>query len=215
MPVKQTTMIEPLAPLDAVLSMVKIVIVTGFVFFAVAVPFGNVTIFNVGDDDVCVTTRNNFGFDDEMDKFERDTLGLRRGIEVYGESSNFCNTDPHLKDQVLIGLTNGPTSVVFIGFVLLTRRTIRYTRRNGLFSQQLAERIERLGWLLLAGLLGASIIEWLAEGLLIQTMRSTESWASGSFGISVPGIIGAYGLVSIGRIMNRAAALQAEADATI
>ena len=41
------------------------------------------------------------------------------------------------------------------------------------------------------------------------------SWADGSIGISVPGIIGAYGLVSIGRIMNRAAALQAEADATI
>lgn len=46
-------------------------------------------------------------------------------------------------------------------------------------------------------------------------MVRTADWASGSFSISIPGIIGAYGLVSIGRVMNRAAALQSDADATI
>ena len=206
---------DPLAPLDAILSVFKIAIVAGVIGFAALIPFGDATIFNVGDDEVCITTGTTFGFDDGADKLEREDLGLQRDVEIYGTTSNLCNTDPHLKDQVLIGLTNAPTSIVFIGFVFLTQRTIRYARSNGLFSRPLAERIERLGWLLLLGLVGASVVEWLAEGLLLETMRSTESWTSGSFGISVPGIIGAYGLVSIGRIMKHAAALQAEADATI
>ena len=38
------------------------------------------------------------------------------------------------------GVTQIPTTVVFVGFLLLTRRTIKYARRNGLFSPELAAR---------------------------------------------------------------------------
>ena len=104
---------------------------------------------------------------------------------------------------------------MFFGFVLLTRRIIRYGRQHGLFSGELAQRIKRLGWLLLAGLLVAGFLKWLGEGLLLSSMVDSMSWTNGSVGVSVPALIGAFGLVSIGRVMHHAAALQAEADATI
>lgn len=208
---------DPLAPLDTITGILTGLLIVGLAFAGLAVLFmDNPSFLGIGDDDVCVAT-NRFGYDigTELNEFDRQDFGIRKHVEVGSDTTSVCDEKPGITAQVLGGLTTAPTFVVFLGFILLTRRTIRYAQKHGLFSQTLAERIERLGWLLLFGLIGAALIEWLAEGQLLSAMLREADWASGSFSISVAGIIGAYGLVSIGRIMNRAAALQADSDATI
>ncbi|MDX6233019.1 MAG: hypothetical protein QOH68_2019 [Nocardioidaceae bacterium] len=209
---------DPLGPLDVVTYVLASLLITALALGAIAMAFGaDVTIFGIGEDDVCVTSQNAYASiqTNDVPSDMRDLDGLKRHVTTFPDSTTVCDKKPGLWGKALLVLTQAPTFFVFLGFILLARRIITYAQRNGLFSRALAARIERLGWLLVVGLVLSALVEWLAEGLLLSTMTTHASWASGSFGISIPGIIGAYGLVSIGRIMNRAAALQADADATI
>lgn len=178
----------------------------------------SVSLFGMGrEQSVCVDRNMTVGDDDsgELSQLDRDDYQLRDGVTYYSSSTTLCLPDPGADEVALVGLTEAPASVVFVAFLLLTRRIIRYARRHGFFSRPLAARIERLGWLLLLGLLGAAVISWIAEGLLVRRLLTDQSWASGSFHVSVAGIIGAYGIISVGRVMARAAELQSDADATI
>lgn len=209
---------DPLGPLDVITSVFAGLLITGLVFAAIALTFSdNFSVMGIGDDTTCVTSPKAYASvqTDDVPNDVRDLDGLKRNVTTFPDSTNVCDNKPNAWGKTLFVLTQAPTVLVFLGFILLTRRIITYAQQNGLFSLPLAERIERLGWLVLIGLVGAAIVEWLAEGLLLSTMTTQASWSSGSFDISVAGIIGAYGLVSIGRIMSHAAALQADADATI
>lgn len=211
--------VDALSPLDAITGVFAGILLTVLALGSVAVFFDDsTTMFGMGRDaSVCVERNMSIGDygTGEPSTIERDDYGLRDGVTYYVNMTNICLADPGADDVALLGLTEAPTPLVFVAFLLLTRRIIKYARRHGFFSRPLAERIERLGWLLLLGLIGASIISWIAEGLLVSRMLTDQGWASGSFHISVAGIIGAYGIVSIGRVMARAAALQSDADATI
>ena len=209
---------DPLGPLDAITSILAGLLLTVLALGGIALAVGdNWSVMGVGADDACVTSHSGYATiqSDDVAHELRKQDGLRRHVSVNPDSANVCDNQPSAWAKSLFVLTQSPTFLVFIGFILLARRIIKYAQQNGLFSQPLAERIERLGWLLLLGLVVSALVEWFAEGLLLSTMTTQASWSSGSFGISVPGIIGAYGLVSIGRVMNHAAALQADADATI
>ena len=209
---------DPLGPLDVVTGLLAGLLLTALALGAIALAIGdNWTVMGVGADDACMTSHSGYATvqsDDETRELRAED-GLKRHVSVNPDSANLCDNEPNAWGKTLFVLTQSPTALVFLGFILLARRIIKYAQQNGLFSQPLAERIERLGWLLLLGLVVSALVEWFAEGLLLSTMTTQASWSSGSFGISVPGIIGAYGLVSIGRVMNHAAALQADADATI
>lgn len=215
--VKKAKATDPLGPLDAITGMISGFLLAAIAFGVVFTILGDhVSVMGIEADRVCVTTRNvPYGEPVELDKVDRQDLGIRKHVDVDSSGTSVCDKEPDAKAHTLSVLTALPTFVVFLGFILLTHRTIRHAQKHGLFSATLAERIERLGWLLLFGLIGAALIEWLTEGQLLAAMLRDSGWVSGSFGVSVPGIIGAYGLVSIGRIMGHAATLQAEADATI
>jgi hypothetical protein len=211
--------VDALSPLDTITGVFASILLTVLALGSVAVVFDDsVTMFGMGRDaTVCVDRNMSIGDDGtgELSQLERDDYDLRDGVTYYSNETTICQPDPGVGEVALAGLTESPTPLVFVAFLLLTRRIITYARRHGFFSRPLAERIERLGWLLLLGLIGASVISWIAEGLLVSRMLTDQSWASGSFHISVAGIIGAYGIVSIGRVMARAADLQSDADATI
>ncbi|KRC65033.1 hypothetical protein ASE12_09825 [Aeromicrobium sp. Root236] len=208
---------DPLGPLDTITGMISGLLLTLLAFTVVfSVLSDDVSFMGVGDDEVCVSTHLISTIESrELDGADRQDYGIAKHVDVESAKTSVCDEKADVEAHTWGVLTELPSFVVFLGFILLTRRTIRYAQKHGLFSASLADRIERLGWLLLFGLLGAALVEWLAEGQLLSDMLRDADWASGSFGISVPGIIGAYGLVSIGRVMNRAAALQADADATI
>ena len=208
---------DPLGPLDTITGMISGLLLTLLAFTVVfSVLSDDVSFMGVGDDEVCVTTHRISTIESrELDDADRQDYGIARHVDVEPAKTSLCDEKAGVEAHTWGVLTELPSFFVFLGFILLTRRTIRYAQKHGLFSASLADRIERLGWLLLFGLLGAALIEWLAEGQLLSDMLRDADWSSGSLGISVPGVIGAYGLVSIGRVMNRAAALQADADATI
>ncbi len=217
---KKAKVRDPLGPLDAVTGIFAGLLLTGLAFAGIA---GIAALFNddisvmgIGENRICVETNQfSYGEMQPIDDLDRQDVGIRKNVKIDSGDTSVCDVKPGATQQALNGLTQIPTFTVFLGFILLTRRTIRHAQKHGLFSATLAARIERLGWLLLFGLVGAALIEWLAEGQLLLGMLRDAGWASGSFGVSVPGIIGAFGLVSIGRIMSHAAALQADADATI
>jgi hypothetical protein len=208
--------VDALRPLDAITSVLAGILLTVFVLGGLATAFGaGITFFEVNGDEVCIDTHGSFGASSDVDSLDRDLYGLRKDVTTHPARTTLCDPHPDMPERVLAGLTSVPTFAVFAGFLLMTRRTIGYARRRGLFSIPLAERIERIGRLLLVGLLGAAVVEWLASGLLLDRLLTNTSWAGGSFSVSIAGIIGAVGLISIGRVMRQAAALQADADTTI
>jgi hypothetical protein len=214
--VKEPKTHDPLGPLDAITRILAGVLLTFLTLGAVAaIVDDNASVFGMDRQEICIEQNFSLTDDTDMVKEMRDARGIRKGMTVFSNMTNVCDPHPGLTTVLLAGLKQIPTALVFIAFLLLTRRTIKYARRNGLFSPEIADRIERLGWLLLLGLLGAAVIEWLADGFLVKHFLTGSSWSSGSFGISIPGIIGAYGLVSIGRVMNRAAALQTDLEGTV
>jgi hypothetical protein len=215
--VKEPQTRDPLGPLDFVTSFFATLLGVVVVLIVASAIFGwGGSALGMGEESVCVTTdRGTFGVTEDRYDDVRADDGIHRKVSVGPDGVQFCDGEPDLRQQVFSGLTQAPSSVVFFGFVLLTRRLIRYARQHGLFSPELARRITRLGWLLLAGLLLGGFLKWLGEGWLLASMVDSMSWTDGSVGVSAPALIGAAGVVSIGRIMHHAAALQADADATI
>lgn len=216
---KKPKVVDALSPLDAIMTMFTILLFTflGFIaLVAIASVFDDQQRPEAGANPICRTP--NFGFGGTEEGIPADiarSVGLARGVVTQSSGIEVCQENPSTMQTVLNNVSEGPTALVFIGFLVLTRQTIKYARRHGLFSHNLAMRIERLGWLLLIGLIGAATIEWLADGLLKHSMVSTMSWRSGSFSISIAGIIGAYGIISIGRVMSRAATMHSDLEGTV
>lgn len=213
---KQTHVRDPLGPLDRITSVLATILLVAFALGGVGAIFTDgITFFDVNGPEICIDAKGSLGASSDPDATDREFFGLRDDVTTYPSRTSVCDPSPVLADRALAGLSVIPSFAVFVGFLLLTRSTIRYARRHGLFSMSLARRIERLGWLLVVGLVGAACIEWLASGLLLNRLVPLESWTRGSFSISVVAIIGACGIISIGRVMARAAFLQEDADATI
>ena len=210
---------DPLGPLDFVTSFLATLLIAGLAFGAIGFAVSDgVSVLGIGDSAVCVSTDlNTFGLDEPpYDKADiREELGVNRGTVISADAAQLCDPSPAFREQALHGMTEIPSVVVLLGFVLLTRRIIRYARRHGLFSAELARRITNLGWLLLGGLILAGMVESLGRGLLLSGMVDSMSWSSGMFSVSAPALIGAAGVITVGRVMSHAAAPQADADATI
>jgi hypothetical protein len=208
---------DPLGPLDFMTSFFATLLGVSILLISASAIFGwGGSALGMGGESVCVTTDlRTFGLTEDPYGDVRKDDGIHRKVSIDPDGTQLCDGDPDLRQQAFSGLTQAPSAIVFFAFVLLTRRIIRYARQHGLFSAELAQRIARLGWLLLAGLLIAGILKWLGEGLLLSSMVDSMSWTDGSIGVSVPALIGATGVISVGRVMNRAAVLQADSDATI
>ncbi|WP_456695835.1 hypothetical protein [Aeromicrobium sp. P5_D10] len=190
---KESRAIDPLGPLDAATRILVGVLVTFTALAVMSLASGEGHWFGIGEDPICRTP--NF--------LSRDS------------QSEMCQNDPSAMQQVWTGLTAAPSFLLFVGLLLLARHTIKYARRVGLFSAALAERIEAFGWLLLIGLAATTLLEWFADGMLKHSMASTMSWHSGSFSVSIAGIIGAYGIIAVGRVMSRAAVMHADLEGTV
>lgn len=216
MRIKKPRIIDPLSPIDTIASVLLTIIATLVVLFGIAFVLGeDVTFFDAGSDPICTSSRSSLPDDGQpLDAADRSMRGLRDGVDLSSASTEMCQSRPSVAQTAFSVLAHAPSFLVFVGFLALTRRTIRFARRTGIFSSALALRIERLGFFLLFGLVVAAATEWLADGLLKASM-SSMGWTSGEIHLSIAGVIGAYGIISIGRVMDRAAALQADADTTI
>lgn len=214
---KKSRAIDPLGPLDAATRILVGVLVTFTALAVMSLASGEGHWFGIGEDPICRTPNFSVGGDGPDRTAQlRDTLGLSQGVVLSRDSqSEMCQNDPSAMQQVWTGLTAAPSFLLFVGLLLLARHTIKYARRVGLFSAALAERVEAFGWLLLIGLAATASLEWFADGMLKHSMASTMSWHSGSFSVSIAGIIGAYGIIAVGRVMSRAAVMHADLEGTV
>lgn len=187
-----------------------------FLLFGFVAVFGDGgSVLGMGDSEVCVEGANIPMIGDDLTAEEIEIIGLKENARSYEHETTVCNTEPGLKEQALTGLSTAPTFLVFIGFLILTNRSIKQARASGLFTAETARRVQHLGRFLLIGLVAAAFIEWIAKGLLLGTMVEGKGWADGPPYISVPALIGALGVVTVGRVLARAVELQNDADTTV
>lgn len=208
---------DPLAPLEGIVGVLLAFLVGLVLVFGVAMTFTDGgSMLGVGDTEVCVDNASiPMISDDGPSSSDREILGFKAHTESRPGETTVCNTAPGVKEQVLSALSVAPTFLMFLGFLFLTNRSIKRARAEGLFTTATARRVQWLGRYLLVGLLVAAVIEWLAKGLLLSTMVEGKGWADGPAYVSIASVIGALGIVTVGRILQRAVELQDEADATI
>lgn len=211
---RRPKIVDALSPLDEVVSFLCALSLLGFVLIAILVPLGG-TAFGMERDGFCVETNNSWSLPavDKADDPFGDGLHERASLPT--STSQVCNNAPEAIDLAMVGLSNGITPLVFVGFLFLTRRTIRLAREHGLFAIALATRVERLGRWLLFSVATAAIVEWAARGVELGRLIENHSWAGASFSIPYEGIVVAYIVITTGRVMARAANLQKVVDTTV
>lgn len=211
---RKPKVVDALSPLDEVVSFLGALTIFTVFLIAILVSMGGGGVFGMDREGFCVETKRSWSVpvDESPPPFGR---GLQDRASLPTSTSEVCNNNPDAIDLALVGVSNGATSLVFVGFLFLTRRTIRLAREQGLFAIGLAVRIERMGRWLLLSVMAAAVIEWLARGLELSRLLEHQSWASGSFSIPYVGIVVAYIVITIGRVMARASLIQNELRGTV
>jgi hypothetical protein len=113
-------------------------------------------------------------------------------------------------------MTEAPTFAVFLVFLFGIRRVMLRTDRGGPFGHDTARLVIRLGWWLFGGLIAATLIETTAESLLVGTMVKGQTW-SWAVEPDFPAvmILGALGIVGVGRVLKQGAQLQDDVEGIV
>lgn len=203
---------DPLSPLAVVVDLFLVVLSSLLLFFAVTAGFTRFSFFGIGNPDVCLENVRGLG---SLVSHTASVTGLRSDANASLYSVTVCNTKPGFTGEVLAGLSNAPATLVLLGFLIYLRRSISVARRAGLFTHELARRIQLLGGTLIIGIVVAAGIQYVAGAALLRTMVSGASWLDGRVELSVTGLVAGFGLLTVGLILQRAVALQEDADSTI
>lgn len=212
---KKFQVTDPLGPLDVTTRILFGIVITFTTLGFLSMASGEGSALGIGEESICRTPNFSAISSDQTTTKLESPQELAEGVTLWESRVEMCQEDPSALQRVWSGLSEAPTFLLLVGLLVLARHTIKYARRVGLFSSALAERVEAFGWLLLIGLAVTASIEWFADGMLKHSMTSTMSWHSGSFSVSIAGIIGAYGIIAVGRVMARAADLQADLEGTV
>lgn len=204
---------DPLVPLAVVVDLMLVIVAGLVVFFAATAGFSRFSFFGIGNPDVCVENVRTLG--SAVGHTAASVTGLKADSSASLYSVTLCDSKPGFGGEVLAGLANAPSTLVLIGFLIYLRGSISTARRSGLFTRELARRIQLLGVLLIGGIAVASGIEYLAGVALLRSMVSGTSWLDGPVDLSLVGIVAGFGIVTVGLILDRAVILQDDADATI
>ena len=105
-----------------------------------------------------------------------------------------------------------------IGFLALTLALTRRARRRGLFTHEVARATTHLGWFILAGWavvnLSGAVLRSVGVSHLVRAYSVIPGvFANLSWNWAV--IIAGFGVISIGRVMQRTVPMQEEIEATV
>ncbi|MDX6233020.1 MAG: hypothetical protein QOH68_2020 [Nocardioidaceae bacterium] len=113
-------------------------------------------------------------------------------------------------------LTSAPTYAVYFVFLFGIRRVMTQTDRGGPFGHDTARLVVRLGWWLFGGLIAATLLESSAESLLLGTMVKDQTWGwAVEPDFPAVMILGALGIVGVGRVLKQGAQLQDDVEGTV
>lgn len=145
--------------------------------------------------------------------------GLKPGVTL-GAPRTFTICAAHLSgtDRALFSMPVSIDLLWSLGFLWLTLRVIRRARRRGLFTHDVARATTHLGWYILGGWaidnLTGGVLRAIATSHLV-TGYSLTSGIPGNMSWSWPIVIGGFGVISIGRVMQRTVPMREEIEATV
>lgn len=213
----QTAGKDPLAPIDFVVSVLTTLLVVGLVFTAVSSIFDSGGGFGFGSDVVCADYEagampwggrgGGHGVVDLVD----DARAYPAGVEV-------CTAAPTIRDRFYLGLTVWPSLLFTLGFLVGLRLVIRAARREGMFTTGVARRVTMLGWYLLAVPVVVATLEATGNALLLRGLvEGGIGWLDWQDGLrmSWSALIGGFGLITFGRLLQRTVPMREELDATV
>lgn len=211
------TELDPLGPLSFIVRVMTGLLVTLIVAGTLVTAFGSGTFLGFGGSDVCVTSASS----GTGVRFKQvrvvPPVRSRPGIRVAPETFSICDGAPTLALRVMSSVPGGVELVFFAGFLALGGRVLRRAQATGLFSDAVARTITVLGAYLLGGAVVAPALVAMAREMVVRHAAAGAGWhvAFVAFGPSLPTLIAAFGVITVGRVMHRAVAMQHDIDATI
>ena len=141
-------------------------------------------------------------------------------VDVVANRLRLCEASKGLDHKfvkyILKVLTTAPIYVVYVVFLIGVRRVMSRTDRGGPFSHEAATLLTKLGWWLFCGLIAATLVQFSAQSLLLGTMIKGETWGTAADpDFPAVMILGALGIVGVGRVLKQGAQLQDDVEGTV
>lgn len=209
---------HPLGPLDFAVTVVAALLGTALVVFSALTIFGSGSIAGVSADEVCATTRpGTVPYGGDGSSAGDRVLGLRPDASWYAEQVAVCLEEPPAHVIAAGSIRVASVSLFPLAALLLTRRLIRHARQTRLFSLGVAVRTRQLGWFLGGGSLLAAAVSSLVDGFVLSQAVREVTWTAGLSSLDLPWLmlVIAFGVVTVGRVLEWAIVVQEEVDATV
>ncbi|MDN4161121.1 DUF2975 domain-containing protein [Nocardioides abyssi] len=212
---------DPFGPIETAVSLLLSLFVLAMVAFGALGVIGylhdgstGVSVATIGDPEACALVSNE-SVPSATDVPQR---GIRRGVgSVIAERVEICIAEPTAFQKAASALAPVGDMVLGVGALFLLRRAIRTGRRSGPFTMDFARRVRQLGWFLLVMAAVWPFVAAAGRGVVLEAVvpRRTWTYALWEPGISVTLIVVALGVLTTARLLQRAVALQQEADDTV
>ena len=212
---------NPLAALELVISAAGVLMVVGLAMMVFTTLTGSGSGLGLGDPIVCVdapygavATHSGGG-----GVSGAHVAHLAPGVHANPSELSLCSLHPSTGQRVLATLVNLSEFLFALGFIAITWRLTRRTRRHGLFVPEVAVALGRLGVYLFIGEFVVTFVQALATQRLVTSMLTgTHDSYVGVYAISHFSwavIIAAFGLQAMSRVMAQTVPMQRELDATV
>lgn len=208
-------------PIETVVSLLLYLFVVAALLFAalgVVEHFwdgqASVSIATIGEPNACAMVSNE-AVPTATDVPQR---GIRRDIgSARAEQIAVCIKNPTVFQKTASALEPVGDLVFAVGSLFLLRRAIREGRRCGPFTARFARRVRQLGWFMLVMSAAWPFLAAAGRGVVLEAVVPRRTWTYPLFepGISVTIIVVSLGVLTTARLLQRAVALQEEADQTV
>jgi hypothetical protein len=215
-----TTSADPLRPIEVTTRLLGILLLAGLLATAVFAVVGALGVAggHVGITDACASVPSSVvpvtahGAEDPL------VPRMASGGTAVEESLLLCDPSPVAWQRVVYLVGALATSITLGGFLLLVRVLVRRAGTRGLFSPDVARLTRVLGWYVMGGALAAALVSAVADASLVGHV------VPGFFSADVvvacwetpwTALLAGIGVLSIARVMQRAAAMRQDLDATI
>jgi hypothetical protein len=213
---------DPLAPLEFVVTFLSAMIVVLLALSVAAAIFGSGSFVGLGETAACADFQPGvvpYGERDLEGRAEGGIFipGLRTGASFSVHELAVCEDHPGRLVKTLSTAGTAAPLLLFIGFLVLSRRLIREARRSGVFTTSVAARTRTLGWYLLSGSLMVEVVRSIADGVVARSAVRGISWDIGLKHLDLPLtlLVVALGIITVARVLRQAVELQDDVDATI
>ena len=212
---KSAKLRDPLEPLTTVTGALLGIICLGFIALIPATIFGSGSMLGFGRSAyICADTGGLVNSPSTQSLLQQ----TQSGVSLSTTGFHLCATHPSTNQRLWYTLLELPTTVLFVGGVLMAFLLVRNAARHGIYTPATAGRLRALAWFLIGGAILQSLIQHLAASKLLATMITS---ASGPLTDSTPYhlqwsvLLTGAGVLSFARIMRIGATMQEDLEGTV